>query len=551
MVILLLVCVAVVLSAMSSLVWNLRSIAQLDLYQLTFSRNSIVYPATTEDGVSTTTEKKKKKKAVFAPRTRSTNRTRFQRQTTTTSSIPPFVGQSFYSSQQKQQREQPTSTSTTNSSLGVIVLLAPPRNMGSLWNIDRFCLLLRAVRSLDQHLNTKFGPYPIVILVARDYSFHPNPTNDGPYTTQDRALLQQWAPHSTILFQEIDMYSGPEALGTMVLPVKDDTIPPVNAATTTTTTTKTTVTTPRELIFQWRQGRGHHNDDGSIPGRDIGYTSMCRLWSGRLQQMEFLQQYDYYMRMDDDSLLIHDLKMDPFLQMHYHHHHHHHHQEERQPPLNYVYRRDAHDHWGIDELWRIAKPHVQKAAAAETATSSSVNVLQDEYKNKNDASTTITKESTTHRDHQFSWAEANLPFLSVVAHPSSHFEGDDEVFIMDKNPTDNDQIGPLASVVSSSSEQNVQYLGHQPYNNFHISKVSFWKSPSWLALWDDLNDQQAFFKYRVGDANVHAMALMMMPRGTYQKWPDFPYVHNSNDMPHGWGKKAWNDECQAAYRNKQ
>ena len=82
-----------------------------------------------------------------------------------------------------------------------------------------------------------------------------------------------------------------------------------------------------------------------------------------------------------------------------------------------------------------------------------------------------------------------------------------------------------------------------------MSKVSFWNSPSWLALWDDLNAHQAFFKYRVGDANVHAIALMMMPHGTYQKWPDFPYVHNSNDMPQGWGSRAWNDECQAAYHN--
>ena len=123
--------------------------------------------------------------------------------------------------------------------LGGIVLLAPQRNEGSIWGIDRFCFLLRAVRSVDRHLNSKFGPYPIHILVAKDFEKDPK-GKDAAYTAQDRNLLQKWAPQSTINFVEIEMYSG-SALepGTSV-----------------------------ELIQKWR-----HGFDGSVAGRDVGYLS--------------------------------------------------------------------------------------------------------------------------------------------------------------------------------------------------------------------------------------------------------------------------------------
>ncbi len=55
---------------------------------------------------------------------------------------------------------------------------------------------------------------------------------------------------------------------------------------------------------------------GSVPGSDLGYQSMCRLWSGRLQNMPFLQAYQYDLHIDDDSLLVKDLEsFDPFQRM--------------------------------------------------------------------------------------------------------------------------------------------------------------------------------------------------------------------------------------------
>lgn len=293
---------------------------------------------------------------------------------------------------------------------GAIVLLAPQRNEGSLWakNLDRFCLLLRAVRSIDKHWSsTKFGGYPIYILVAKDHELDPRGL-DGPYTEADQALIRRWAPNSTIHFLPIELYSG-EAL-------EPDTTP--------------------EQVLEWRQGK-----DGAVAGRDLGYTSMCRLWSGRLQSMSFLDGYTYYLRMDDDSLLTKDLTYDPFERM-------------DESGLTYVYRRIARDHWGIQQLWKVTKP------------------------------------------------------------------------VLDADLVSN---GKLPFVASGG-----RYEGSQPYNNFHISRVDFWRNETWWQrIWQDYNQHHLFFKHRVGDANVHAMAIMVMAQLGYkvEVWREFPYVHNSNDDP--------------------
>ena len=343
---------------------------------------------------------------------------------------------------QRQQRQE----------LGAIVLLAPQRHLVSMWNIDRFCFLLRVVRSIDQYLNSIHGPYPIHVLVSKDYTMDPR-RQDGPYSSQDRQLVQQWAPNSTIIFHEIDLYSGLDALGDLSHAINSL---KTNLSFDTSAAAAPAAVTARDLILKWRQGY-----DDSVPGRDLGYTSMCRLWSGRLQQMDFLNHYEYYLRMDDDSLLVESAPYDPFIRM-------------KERNLTYAYRRNSFDRWGSDKLWEIARPHVEK-------------------------------------------------------------------YLHDANYSDRYRIPFLT--------RSNNYFGDQPYNNFHVSKVSFWKSSSWLALWNDLNDQHAFFKYRVGDANVHAIAMMMMPKQEWEIWPDMPYVHNSNDMTSGWGHKTWQEECQNAYMN--
>jgi hypothetical protein len=58
--------------------------------------------------------------------------------------------------------------------------------------------------------------------------------------------------------------------------------------------------------------------------------------------------------------------------------------------------------------------------------------------------------------------------------------------------------------------------------------------------------QHGFFKYRMGDANVHAIAVMMMHQSSVEMHRGFPYTHNSND-DHRWGQKAlaWQEECKS------
>lgn len=315
------------------------------------------------------------------------------------------------------QTVQPPSFSPSSSALGAIVFLAPQRYEDSIWDIDRFCMLLRAIRSVDQHLNSHFGPYPIYVLVAKDHALDPR-QKDGLYSEADRSLIRRWAPKSQVTFVEVNMYSS-------------DALEPG---------------TTREQILQWRQGQ-----DGAVAGRDLGYTSMCRLWSGRLQGMSFLDGYQYYMRMDDDSLLIRQMAFDPFQRM-------------LQQNLTYAYRRETFDRWGIRRLWQVSKPYLNTTSGSQ------------------------------------------LPFVD-----------------------------------------GVKYYGRQPYNNFHITRVDFWRKRPWQDLWKDFNENHLFFKYRVGDANVHAIAVMLMANTEFQKWRDMPYVHNSNDYP-SWGRdKSWREECQREY----
>ena len=447
--------------------------------------------------------------------------------------------------------------------LGCIILLAPQRNQRSgkdVWNnIDRFCLLLRCIRSIDQYLNSYWGPYPIYVVVTKDYMHDPL-HKDGQYTLEDRELIRSWAPNSTIHFIEIDLYSGPYVLG-----YYEDMGGARNRnSSSTTTTSRHTSILNASTVLQWRKGY-----EGSVPGRDLGYTSMCRLWSGRIQQMEFVTGYhsddgssiidddedtndihggignggyEYYLRMDDDSLLTSPFTYDPFMKM-------------KQRSLWYVYKRTASDHWGIQQLWDISRPYIIQQHQQYYYTEY---VQQNRHTNNNSSSSS----SNTNVTHYYSLD--NLPFVSVTStakHGLNPFNDDD------------DQVGEEAksSKAAGSSAANpriidfsaaldhIRYYGDQPYNNFHISKVEFWNTPSWRALYEELNTKHAFYKYRVGDANVHAIAVMMMPFGTYEQWSSeidtgdennnfhIPYVHNSNDMIQGWAPKEWQVECQQAY----
>jgi hypothetical protein len=201
-----------------------------------------------------------------------------------------------------------------NSSIpGAILFLAPIRTMVS-FGMPRVCLLKHAIQSVDKHFNSIFGPYPIIVFIPSD----PNNVHDGasdgasdaPYTEADRVSIRSWAPHSNVTFVEIPMYSG-------------------NALPSGFNISQ---------FYRWKAGL-----DGGVPGRPLGYRSMCRLWSGRLQQMSFMQSFQYYMRLDDDSLLTGPLPFDPFEMM-------------KERHLQYAYHSSMADYWGIDKLWELASP---------------------------------------------------------------------------------------------------------------------------------------------------------------------------------------------------
>merc|ERR1711985_220873 len=48
-----------------------------------------------------------------------------------------------------------------------------------------------------------------------------------------------------------------------------------------------------------------------------------------------------------------------------------------------------------------------------------------------------------------------------------------------------------------------KYNGAGPYNNFHVSRVDFWRSKDWQSFFQAMEKEQLFMKHCVGDANVH------------------------------------------------
>jgi hypothetical protein len=328
-------------------------------------------------------------------------------------------------SEQRQNEEAdqlPPSNDRGASPLGAIIILAPQRNQGSIFNlIDRFCFLIRAVRSIDEHINSHYGPYPIYVLVAKDYNKDIEKV-DAPYTEKDRELIRSWAPHSTVNILEINMYS-------------EDAVSPG-------------ITQKLIEEFQLQQ------EKWGIPPVKLGYASMCRLWSFRLQSMDFLTPFKYYMRLDDDSLLTGKPGADPFLEMEW-------------KNLTYAWRRNAADEKGVAALMEVAPPYI--ADNFET------------------------------------------PFV---------------------------QRGGDGHLVLSTLS---------PYNNFHISRVDFWRSQKWLELMQEVDKKQIFYQYKLGDAATHAMATSFMTPGAYEMWGSFPYAHNSNDLGSSFGNEEYKQECKQAY----
>lgn len=319
---------------------------------------------------------------------------------------------------------------------GAVVILAGARHdiwgLPSPWNgvaCPRFCCLLHAVQSVDSRLNMRWGPYPIIVITANDSCTPSFQTlldgncSDGPsreeYTQQDKDLIRSWAPHSAVSFVSMELYSG-------------------------------AALEPGLEIKQF--DRWNSNLDGGIGGKPIGYRAMCRLYSGRLQNHGMLRDFQYYMRLDDDSFFTSDLSFDPFVKM-------------KTMKLQYAYRRQAQDSWGIKRMWELALPYMN----AESLR--------------------------------------NMRQMGMISGP--------------------------------------EYTGAQPYNNFHVASVEMFQRPTWQRYMRDTERAFGFFKYRFGDANVHAIAMgMLLQPKEVDVWNNLPYAHNVNDLD-SYPPSNWNAECKS------
>jgi hypothetical protein len=87
------------------------------------------------------------------------------------------------------------------------------------------------------------------------------------------------------------------------------------------------------------------------------------------------------------------------------------------------------------------------------------------------------------------------------------------------------------------------YTGSQPYNNFHVASVRMFRHPLWKKYMSDVERDYGFFKYRFGDANVHAIAIgMLLQPKEVAVWKDIPYAHNTNDLS-VYPPQNWKGEC--------
>merc|ERR1711904_278655 len=91
-----------------------------------------------------------------------------------------------------------------------------------------------------------------------------------------------------------------------------------------------------------------------------------------------------------------------------------------------------------------------------------------------------------------------------------------------------------------------KYNGAGPYNNFHVSRVDFWRSKDWQSFFQAMEKEQIFMKHCVGDANVHGIAMGAFMRGQglgTDRWKSFPVKHNSNEYKGYPPKDVWGENC--------
>jgi len=234
-----------------------------------------------------------------------------------------------------------------------------------------------------------------------------------------------------------------------------------------------------DQIDSWILGE----DGGVAGGRNMGYRMMCRAWSGIIQRHPVLAGFDMYMRLDDDSAIWQVPDWDIFAHV-------------RSRGLLYAYYSSASDVWGIDQMFKLHSEFIDDPHKAFQAI----------------------------RDKKCS--DETLPDVSH-AQLLADFEG----------------FG-LTTKASLQRLQKILYLskgkynGKQPYNNFHVSELSLWRTDLLKAWFSYLDLNLGFLKFQFGDANTHALIIGSLLRsdqvGTVRD-RGFIYQHNTNVAP----RKDW------------
>lgn len=144
--------------------------------------------------------------------------------------------------------------------------------------------------------------------------------------------------------------------------------------------------------------------------------------------------------------------------------------------------------------------------------------------------------------------------------PFKMMEGEGLNYVWKRNVGDTSGVAPLMQVVQPyiakkdcpteffrrDRPEKPKLKNVSPYNNFHIARVDFFRSPDWIKLMAEVDKQHIYYRHKLGDSSTHAVALCYMPTGTFRKWGNFPYGHNSNDFGANFGHGVL-QECKQAY----
>lgn len=193
--------------------------------------------------------------------------------------------------------------------------------------------------------------------------------------------------------------------------------------------------------------------------RNLKYRMMCRWWL--VHFMKYVQDYDYVMRLDDDSIIEEEIKKDLFAWM-------------KESDLNYA-SNIIHTDCGL--CCYGMKEFFEK-----------------EFSDKND----ILKEIFVPQEISMK-CFSKQPFRSLLSVLNA----------------------PLAN--SDVPDKMTLWQPTMYYNNFFITKTAFWRTPEMVSIIDKIDKNGSIFYYRWGDAPLQSILVMLMSPSDKIKKAKFKY----------------------------